>query len=424
MRLDEIKKVLVGFMILSLSLFCGTFIGDSCHYTYAVDNNYYYFEPYVVAYDGSSDTKERLEEAEREKEEKEAELQEAQNQLATTQSSLYLLEEEKTTYEDQMNSLNSQLQLVADNLAVIEAELDIKRIELEETTIALEEATQISEQQYESMMTRIQYMYEGGDETYVDILLSASSFGEFLNYANYVEQVSAYDRLKLEEYIATQQSISANKLDIEQELAEIEELEAEAEAAQQEVMGLINQTSASIAAMDASIDVVEAQKAEYEDECSQRQAEADAAAADYEAIKAQYEEELRLAQQAREAEWRDISQVTFDDGDRYLLANLIYCEAGGEPYDGQLAVASVVINRVLSSKYPDTVTGVIYQSYQFSPVNNGSLASALASDKATANCYAAADEAMSGVTNVGMCLYFRTPIEGLTGIEIGHHIFY
>ncbi len=121
---------------------------------------------------------------------------------------------------------------------------------------------------------------------------------------------------------------------------------------------------------------------------------------------------------------RDISEVTFADGDRYLLANLIYCEAGGEPYEGKVAVGAVVINRVLSSVYPDTVTGVIYQRKQFSPVASGRLAAALAAGKATQSCYQAADEAMAGVTNVGNCVYFRTPIEGLTGISIGGHIFY
>ena len=53
-----------------------------------------------------------------------------------------------------------------------------------------------------------------------------------------------------------------------------------------------------------------------------------------------------MSQKAANATWRDISDISFEEGDRYLLANLIYCEAGGEPYDGQLAVASVVINRV------------------------------------------------------------------------------
>ena len=131
-----------------------------------------------------------------------------------------------------------------------------------------------------------------------------------------------------------------------------------------------------------------------------------------------------MSQAAANAAWRDISEVSFADGDRYLLANLIYCEAGGEPYAGQLAVGSVVINRVLSSQYPDSVVGVIYQNKQFSPVGSGRLALALAENRATEKCYQAADEAMAGITNVGNCVYFRTPIEGLTGISIGGHIFY
>lgn len=130
-----------------------------------------------------------------------------------------------------------------------------------------------------------------------------------------------------------------------------------------------------------------------------------------------------MSQKAANATWRDISDISFEEGDRYLLANLIYCEAGGEPYDGQLAVASVVINRVRSSVYPNTVVGVIYQNKQFSPVASGRLELALAANKATSRCYQAADEAMSGVTNVGNCVYFRTPVEGLTGISIGGHIF-
>ena len=131
-----------------------------------------------------------------------------------------------------------------------------------------------------------------------------------------------------------------------------------------------------------------------------------------------------MSQAAANAAWRDISEVSFEEGDRYLLANLIYCDAGGEPYAGQLAVGSVVINRVLSSKYPDSVVGVIYQKSQFSPVGSGRLDLALAANKATANCYKAADEAMSGATNVGNCVYFRTPIPGLEGINIGGHVFY
>ena len=131
-----------------------------------------------------------------------------------------------------------------------------------------------------------------------------------------------------------------------------------------------------------------------------------------------------MSKLAAQSSWRDISEVTFQEGDRYLLASIIYCEAGGEPYAGQLAVGAVVINRVLSSVYPDTVVGVVYQNRQFAPVASGRLALALAEGRATAACYKAADEAMSGQTNVGNCVYFRTPIEGLSGMQIGGHIFY
>ena len=146
--------------------------------------------------------------------------------------------------------------------------------------------------------------------------------------------------------------------------------------------------------------------------------------ADIAALKKKLEEEIRMSKLAAQSKWRDISEVNFEEGDRYLLANLIYCEAGNQPYEGQVAVGAVVINRVLSSVYPDTVVGVIYQNKQFSPVGSGRLALALAEDRATDACYSAADAAMSGQTNVGTCVYFRTPIEGLSGIQIGGHIFY
>ena len=92
------------------------------------------------------------------------------------------------------------------------------------------------------------------------------------------------------------------------------------------------------------------------------------------ALRKKLAEEIAMSKLAAMSAKRDISQISFAEGDRYLLANLIYCEAGGEPYAGQLAVGAVVINRVLSSVYPDTVTGVIYQRSQFSPAGSGRLA--------------------------------------------------
>ena len=370
------------------------------------------------------DTKQKLEEARKEKEEKQKELDSAKQQLKTTQDGLASLNSTKNSYEGKLYSLNGELQEVADKITVIEKEIDLKQTELSETEILLNESIANCENQYIAMKERIKFIYESGNTTYFEILASANSFGEFLNYAEYIEKLSAYDRKMLEEYVATQHEVEQEKAIQEQQLADIEKLKAEADAEHSKVSGLISDTADSLAKTEESIDSLEDMEDAYEAECDKKSAEAAAAEKEYAAIKAQYEEELRLSKLAAQSKWRDISEVTFDEGDRYLLANLIYCEAGAEPYDGKVAVGAVVINRVLSSRYPDTVTGVIYQSRQFAPVGDGHLALALASDKANAECYAAADVAMSGQTNVGNCLYFRTPIPGLTGMQIGGHIFY
>ena len=112
-----------------------------------------------------------------------------------------------------------------------------------------------------------------------------------------------------------------------------------------------------------------------------------------------------------------ISQEDYD-----LFAALVYCEAGGEPYAGQLAVASVVLNRVESSRFPSTIRGVIYQKGQFSPAASGSLARALAYGKATGSCYQAVAEALAGHRN-GNWLFFHAGTRG-NGTVIGHQIFY
>ena len=372
----------------------------------------------------TSTTKEQLDEAERRKQEKEGELAEAQQDLKQTQASLARLQQVKNGYQGEMNELNTELQLVADNLHQLEVQIDIKQIEIDETNLKLEQAKTTRQEQYESMKKRIRFLYENGGMGYVDILLSAESFSEFLNFADYIEDLSAYDRKMLDEYVQNEHDITEAEIQLEAEMDELEVLRADVEAQQNEVNALIQKTANNIAATADSIENVNAQADAYEQEVLQAQQEAAAAQAEYAAIKAQYEEELRLAKLARQSAWRNISEVTFEEGDRYLLANLIYCEAGGEPYEGQVAVGAVVINRLLSSRYPDTVTGVIYQRKQFSPVQLGMLANALAVNKATASCYRAADEAMAGVTNVGNCLYFRTPIPGLEGIRIGGHIFY
>lgn len=83
------------------------------------------------------------------------------------------------------------------------------------------------------------------------------------------------------------------------------------------------------------------------------------------------------------------------------MAKLVYAEARGESYKGQVAVAAVVLNRVKSSQFPNTISGVIYQSGAFSCVSNGSI-----NNTPDSSCIRAALDAMNGWDPTGGCLYY------------------
>ena len=340
-----------------------------------------------------------------------------QNELDNTKENIAEMNEEKSSLQGQLDTLNTQLGEVSNNLEQIEEQIGSKENEIENTLAELENARQTEEKQYASMKKRVQFIYENQNAILMDILFSSGSFADFLNRNQYIEQISAYDRKKLLEYIQTKETIREKEEALEAEKAQLDDYHTKQQAEQSRVAGLVSQTSGTI--KQYSNDILDAQARAEEIE-----AQIKAQDEDIKKLEAKLAEEMRLSKLAAASAWRDISEVSFADGDRYLLANLIYCEAGAEPYEGKVAVGAVVINRVLSSVYPDTVVGVIYQNRQFSPVTSGRLAIALAEGRATAACFQAADEAMKGYSNVGNCVYFRTPIPGLSGKNIGGHVFY
>lgn len=121
------------------------------------------------------------------------------------------------------------------------------------------------------------------------------------------------------------------------------------------------------------------------------------------------------------------SSGTNTDGNLYLLARLVYGEARGEPYKGQVAVAAVVLNRVKSSQFPNSVSGVIYQSGAFSVVNDGQIN--LTPDETAIK---AARDAMNGYDPTNGCLYYYNPAKTTNQwmlskpvlLVIGNHSFF
>ncbi len=136
-------------------------------------------------------------------------------------------------------------------------------------------------------------------------------------------------------------------------------------------------------------------------------------------------EEIK-ARQAKEEEakrHKNYGEYTTDADTELLLAALIQCEAGSESYEGQVAVGAVVMNRVRSGAYPNSIHGVIYASGQFTPAMNGKVNRLYESGKISESCIRAAREALSGVSNVGDLTHFRRN-NGREGLVIGNHVFY
>lgn len=373
----------------------------------------------------TEETKQLINQAEQEK-------KDTENKLNETEQNLKGLNEQKDSLQGTLTTLNTELSQVSNNLNDLEGKITDKEAEIEalnqkieQINKELEEAIQLKDDQYDSMKKQIKFLYERSDALYLELFFSSGSFSDFLNKNNYIEQLSDYEQKALQSYKDAQAAMEQKaaeleqaKADLEKDKEELDDYKVQVVAEQSRVSGLVSQTANSISVTDSQISDAEAAALAYEQQIKEQEE-------NLSALRAKLAEEIRMAELAAQSSWRDISEVSFGDGDRYLLANLIYCEAGGESYSGQVAVGSVVMNRVLSSVYPDTVTGVIYQSGQFSPVASGRLALALAEGRATASCYQAADEVMSGTTNVGNCVYFRTPVEGIEPkYRIGGHIFY
>lgn len=138
------------------------------------------------------------------------------------------------------------------------------------------------------------------------------------------------------------------------------------------------------------------------------------------AAEAEKAKKAQAQQQGAAVAQRDAVAASYDDVT--LLGALIQCEAGSECYEGQVAVGAVVMNR-LRAGYAGSISGVIYQSGQFTPASSGSLASVLASG-VSGSCLQAAQEAIGGVDNVGGATSFRGVSSGMSGLVIGNHVFF
>lgn len=373
----------------------------------------------VCVFAGSVDEIEKKQEEAREQSEELKKEQEEAEQKAAE------LEAAKKELKETLGDLNSDLQKLSESVSELEDEIADIEQEIAQAQADLEIAQNSAAEQYESMKLRIQYMYENSNAGTIMMLLESRDFSDFLNRVEYVAQLSDYDRDKLTDYEDTIEQIAEDKSELESEQSLLEAKQKDLSEQQERLMASIERTQAELSTAEADADAQQktlnklkdeiAAMDAYEEKLEEQKAEA--------AAKAQAELQKQIEEQENEIKNQESGSKNYSASDQELLAALIYCEAGGESYKAQVAVGTVVMNRIASSYFPNTMTGVIYQSGQFTPASSGKLALVLENNLTTDSCRKAAKEVLAGKRS-GSWLFFCLNNGNINGTVIGRQVFY
>ena len=326
------------------------------------------------------------------------------------------LEDQTSALESELEGINQDILSLSEDISSTEMQVEILNGEILRTSDALEEAENNEEKQYEAMKIRIKYMYEHGNASLLELLFSAEDMADFLNKADFIESLSEYDRLQdVHQEIADQKSV------LEEQQASLTELQASLKTQQEELQKKADETSTNLEEVNAKLE-----KAREEE------------AARIAAEKAAAEAAAQAAAQAGSSGGSGNSggggynnsvvnggSISASTSETTLLAALLDCEAIHN-YDAMLAVATVIMNRVESPRFGNSITSVIYAPGQFEPVWTGRLESRLNAGP-TDLAVQVAQDAINGsrLAAVADCYYFL--YAGSTnrdGVNIGNNLFF
>lgn len=208
------------------------------------------------------------EESIKQKENQISEAKKERNELNKSKTDLEKLKKDLEKSKSDLNSyiaeIDASLTDIQEKIDALNSQIEEKEGQIEVTTNELNEAERIQQEQYEAMKKRIKFMYEKGDIIYVELLMESGSFADMLNKAQYIETLSAYDRKKLNEYIATTELITLTKQALEEEKETLDLAKASREEEQANLEALMDQKNSELQAVQSDIKNKEAAIAEYE----------------------------------------------------------------------------------------------------------------------------------------------------------------
>ena len=208
--------------------------------------------------------------------------------FAEPENQVETLENQKSEVEAQADSINSQLVSLLVSYKALQQDIENQQVRIGEVGQDLAVAQENEQKQYEDMKLRIKYMYENGDASFAEAILTATSYSDLVNKSEYVEKVHGYDRNKLMEYVQTKEEVANLKTELEGEQADMEVMAQEMSSQQ--------------ANLESTLTQMRAQIADFDSQLASAQAEADAKVA-------RMQEEQQIAQSKSENQTGNVSSA-------------------------------------------------------------------------------------------------------------------
>ena len=315
------------------------------------------------------------------------------------------LKGQTSALESELDGINKDILSLSEEISATEMQVEILNGEIARTSDALVEAEENENEQYENMKSRIKYMYEHGNATLLEMLFSAENMADFINKADFIENLSEYDKTALDDLKNIYKNIEDQKNTLETQQDSLLDLKDELKKKQTELQEKAKATSTNLTEVQAKLEKAKAEEAAR--------------------LEAERLEQLQQNGGYDDTITNNGGQIDASADDVTLLAAILQCEAH-QNYDSLLAVATVILNRVESPRFPNTIRGVIYASGQFEPVWTGRLDAVLKKGPTSLSMQVAQD-AINGarLAAVADCYYFL--YAGSTnrpGVNIGNNLFF
>ena len=178
---------------------------------------------------------------------------EAQTALDNANADIENIQSQQQELQSQIDALDADLVNIIMNLDILEGELSDKQTELDNVTAQLAQAQEDEQNQYDAMKKRIVYMYENGDDSYIEALVGATDFSDLLNRLEYAQQIYDYDRNLLTQYQETVQQVADLKSQVETEKAELEEVQQSYQEQQASYESMIAEKQSQMSDFDTQL---------------------------------------------------------------------------------------------------------------------------------------------------------------------------